>query len=92
MRYNVEGQPSEKEIVKKRLLKIKRESLDVDKDNIQPIIKDLEWYLDLKRKEKVNLHIPINDLDLWNTMSVVYKDFNEEELEDLINHLKGANN
>ena len=47
---------------------------------------------DLKKKEKVNPHMPISDLDLWNTMKKTYEDFSEEELRQLIDSLKGANN
>jgi len=88
----MEGQPSQKEKVKQRLLKIKKESLGAENDDIQHIITDLEWYLDLKKKEKVNPHMPISDLDLWNTMKKTYEDFSEEELRQLIDSLKGANN
>ena len=91
MRFRIE-QPPEKEKIKQRLLKIKKESLEPENDSIEAIIIDLEWYLDLKKKQRVNPNTLISDLDLWNTMEKVYKDFNEEELQQLIDCLKGANN
>ncbi len=77
-----EGGPK-KNKVRERLLALKQKFHA--SGQMQPVIIDLQWYLDSK---KSGGPLSSNNPTLWNTMSRVYKEFSNDEIEELINQLQ----
>lgn len=68
--------------VVERLFHVK---MTISQEEFQSLVRDLEWYRDLKQKDESGEE---HDPDLWKSMNSTYNSMTVEELNTLIDRLR----